>query len=155
MYKRQLHDQETDLTKTTECNAYFGGARYIQYYHDKLYVYADDYNSKESMLNNQTAVYAIDKSGSTREAIMMPEENVSAMIVHRGYIYASYTDFLDGEAYFDKNPDKLKDCLLYTSHMEPDHAANIQRLVEKQQDKTLSYHQSLHQGCLLYTSRCV
>lgn len=104
-----LHDQETDLTKTTECNAYFGGARYIQYYHDKLYVYADDYNSKESMLNNQTAVYAIDKSGSTREAIMMPEENVSAMIVHRGYIYASYTDFLDGEAYFDKNPDKLKE----------------------------------------------
>lgn len=83
--------------------------RYIQYYHDKLYVYADDYNSKESMLNNQTAVYAIDKSGSTREAIMMPEENVSAMIVHRGYIYASYTDFLDGEAYFDKNPDKLKE----------------------------------------------
>lgn len=103
-----LHDQETDLTKTTECNAYFGGARYIQYYHDKLYVYADDYSSKDSMVNNKTAVYAIDTSGSTRETVFAPEENVSALIVHRGYIYAAYTDFLDGEEYYNKNPDKLK-----------------------------------------------
>lgn len=81
------HDEnEMNEDGSSNCNAYIGSEHTLDYYHGKLYL--RDINSK---------VYEINSSGTTRKELLSLEKSISFMMVHRGYLYISTTDYLLGE----------------------------------------------------------
>lgn len=81
------HDEnELNEDGSSNCNAYISSAHTLDYYHGKLYL--RDSNSK---------VYEIDSSGTTRKELLSLEKSISFMMVHRGYLYISTTDYVLGE----------------------------------------------------------
>ena len=76
------HDaQAMNPDGSSNCNAYFGHVRNMAYYQGKLYVIEDE------------GVYEMDVSGSTRKELLQFKEIPSCGMVHRGYLYISFTDF--------------------------------------------------------------
>ena len=103
-----LHNKEMDFKKQPECNAYYYTASSIQYYDGKLYILSElnDDNYNDSDMIAEEVVYEEDISGSTRKKVVEPKEKISAMIVHRGELYVSFTDFLDSFDVYEKDAQK-------------------------------------------------
>ena len=82
------------------CNACFGICQQISYYHNQLYILTADH-----------AVYEVDKSGNTRTKRLeiSDEDHETAMMVHRGYLYLAYTDFLSLPEDYDAESTKEKE----------------------------------------------
>ena len=77
------HDEQAmNPDGSSNCNAYFGYVRDMAYYQGKLYVIEDE------------GVYEMDASGSTRKELLKLKEDPSSGMVHRGYLYLAFTDFL-------------------------------------------------------------
>lgn len=76
------HDEQAmNPDGSSNCNAYFGHVGNMAYYQGKLYVIEDE------------GVYEMDVSGSTRKELLQFKEIPSCGMVHRGYLYISFTDF--------------------------------------------------------------
>ena len=76
------HDEQAkNPDGSSNCNAYFGYVRNLAYYQGKLYVIENE------------GVYEMDVSGSTRKELLQFKEIPSCGMVHRGYLYISFTDF--------------------------------------------------------------
>ena len=106
-----LHEKEQDSNRKMECNAYFPGCLGMAYYHGKLYIHATVF--KENALDGTSyqVIYEVDTSGSTRKEIYRSEEDLGAMITHRGYLYVAFSDFYElyEEQYKDK-PELIEGC---------------------------------------------
>ena len=77
------HDENSmNSDGSSNCNAYFGAIQQISYYKGKLYVLSVN------------TVYEIDASGSTRKELLQTKENIKSSMVHRGYLYLSFSDYL-------------------------------------------------------------
>ena len=88
-------DREFLVGGASNCNAYFGIAQRISYYKGKLYVLSAN------------TVYEMDASGSTRKKLIESKEYISASMVHRGYLYLSFSDYhMASEEYAEE---ELKD----------------------------------------------
>ena len=74
-------DREFLVGGASNCNAYFGIAQRISYYKGKLYVLSAN------------TVYEMDASGSTRKKLIESKESIWASMVHRGYLYLTFSDF--------------------------------------------------------------
>ena len=78
------HDEQAmNPDGSSNCNAFFSNILSLAYYQGNLYIFSTD----------QT-IYEMDASGSTRKELLQLEENASCAMVHRGYLYLSFTDFL-------------------------------------------------------------
>lgn len=78
------HDEQAmNPDGSSNCNAFFPVIQSLAYYQGKLYILCPD-----------PAVYEMDASGSTRKELLQLKEHVSCAMVHRGYLYLSFTDFL-------------------------------------------------------------
>lgn len=98
-----LHDKETDWQKKNECNAYYGMPMSIQYYRNHLYILSNELNEAGQEVS---IVFEMGTGGDERKKILEPKELMLDMMVHRGYIYISFSDFLDSPDYYEKNKDK-------------------------------------------------
>lgn len=98
-----LHDEETDLTRRTYCNAYFQSAGKLQYYNGKIYVFETEQDKTGQSLN---VIYEMDVSGSTREKIFEAKEHIMTLMIHRGDLYIGFSDFLDSPEVYEKNAEK-------------------------------------------------
>lgn len=97
-----LHDHETDMTRQADCNAYYGNGSLVYYYHNKLYII-----TQESDIGKiYSAVYEADLTGSTREKILEPKEYGFCSMIHRGYLYISFSDFLEAPEVYEENEEK-------------------------------------------------
>ena len=77
------HDErELNSDGSSTCNAYFGAIQQISYYKGKLYVLSAN------------TVYEIDVSGSTRKKLLQTKEYIESSMVHRGYLYLAFSDYL-------------------------------------------------------------
>ena len=77
------HDErELNSDGSSTCNAYFGAIQQISYYKGKLYVLSAN------------TVYEIDASGSTRKELLQTKEYIESSMVHRGYLYLAFSDYL-------------------------------------------------------------
>ena len=77
------HDErELNSDGSSTCNAYFGAIQPISYYKGKLYVLSAN------------TVYEIDVSGSTRKKLLQTKEYIESSMVHRGYLYLAFSDYL-------------------------------------------------------------
>ena len=77
------HDEkEINSDGSSNCNAYFGAIQQISYYKGKLYVLSAN------------TVYEIDVSGSTRKKLLQTKEYIESSMVHRGYLYLAFSDYL-------------------------------------------------------------
>ena len=103
-----LHDKEDDYARQMECNAYFIGCWAVNYYQGKLYIHA--LVDGENIGENYSVVYEMDTTGSTRKEIYRSKEQIDAMIVHRGYLYLSFSDFKLFDSTYEENPELLEDC---------------------------------------------
>ena len=74
-------DREFLVGGASNCNAYFGAVQQISYYKGKLYVLSVN------------TVYEMDASGSTRKKLIESKESIWASMVHRGYLYLTFSDF--------------------------------------------------------------
>lgn len=97
-----LHDYETDLTRKADCNAYYGNGAYVYYYKNKLYIKGTEWGD----LDSHTVIYEMDLNGSTRKKILEPEEYVMCAMIHRGYLYLSFSDFLEDPEVYEKDEEK-------------------------------------------------
>lgn len=100
-----LHDNEPDDSRRADCNAYFPAQGSMAYYQDKLYIV----DTMGFDLDEKESVYEVDLSGSGRKKIYQAEKTISTMIVHRGYLYISFSDFIYSNEVYEKNPDMLQD----------------------------------------------
>ena len=88
-------DREFLVGGASNCNAYFGAVQQISYYKGKLYVLSVN------------TVYEMDASGSTRKKLIESKEYISASMVHRGYLYLTFSDYhMASEEYAEE---ELKD----------------------------------------------
>ena len=80
-----MHDKKvgSNSNDNLDCNACFPVAQDIVYYQGKLYVSVEN-----------SGIYEIDASGTTRRQLLPPQEGMLRMIVHRGYLYIATSDFL-------------------------------------------------------------
>lgn len=91
------HDEQAmNSDGCSNCNAFFANILSLAYYQGNLYIFSTD----------QT-IYEMDASGSTRKELLHLEENASCAMVHRGYLYLSFTDFLSAPE--DYSEDTIKD----------------------------------------------
>lgn len=91
------HDEQAmNPDGSSNCNAFFANILSLAYYQGNLYIFSTD----------QT-IYEMDASGSTRKELLHLEENASCAMVHRGYLYLSFTDFLSAPE--DYSEDTIKD----------------------------------------------
>lgn len=105
-----LHDFEADGTRVSSCNAMFMGPSNIAFYKDKLYIL----NSITiSLTESAQVIYEMDTGGTTRKEIFRAKEFVCAFIVHRGYAYLAFTDFLS-------SPEEISEGELKTSSYRVD-----------------------------------
>ena len=74
-------DSEFNNDSSSNCNAYVGVALAFEYYHNKLY-----------FITGLRELYEMDKSGTTRTKLMQLEENPYAAMIHRGYLYLSFSN---------------------------------------------------------------
>ena len=91
-------DSEFNDNGSSNCNAYVGVALALDYYHNKLY-----------FITAFRELYEMDKSGTTRKRLMQwEEESPYAPIIHRGYLYVSFTNS-DGfpDEYTEEEKEKL------------------------------------------------
>lgn len=77
------NEQAMNSDGSSNCNAFFSNILSLAYYQGNLYIFSTD-----------QAIYEMDASGSTRKELLHLEENASCAMVHRGYLYLSFTDFL-------------------------------------------------------------
>ena len=88
-------DREFLVGGASNCNAYFGAAQQISYYKGKLYVLSVN------------TVYEMDASGSTRKKLIESKESIGTSMVHRGYLYLTFSDYyMASEEYAEE---ELKD----------------------------------------------
>lgn len=81
------HDEnEMNADGSSNCNAYIGSEFTMGYYHGKLY-----------LEGAESKIYEMDSSGTTRKELLSLEKSISFMMVHRGYLYISTTDYVMGE----------------------------------------------------------
>ena len=73
-------DSEFNDNGSSNCNAYVGVAWALDYYHNKLY-----------FMTAFSELYEMDKSGTTRTKLMQLKEDPFAAMLHRGYLYLSFT----------------------------------------------------------------
>ena len=77
------HDEnEMNSDGSSNCNAFLGSEDTLDYYHGKIYLEGGD-----------SKIYEVDSSGTTRKELLSLKENLSFMMVHRGYLYLSFTDY--------------------------------------------------------------
>ena len=90
------HDNREFLVGgASNCNAYFGAVQQISYYKGKLYVLSVN------------TVYEMDASGSTRKKLIESKESIGTSMVHRGYLYLTFSDYyMASEEYAEE---ELKD----------------------------------------------
>lgn len=100
-----LHDYETDLTRKADCNAYYGNGAYVYYYKNKLYIWVE---GSDRLGNTQSTIYEMDLNGSTRKKILELEEYVMCVMIHRGYLYLSFSDFLEDPEVYENDEEKRK-----------------------------------------------
>ena len=74
-------DSEFNDNGSSNCNAYVGVAWALDYYHNKLY-----------FMTAFSELYEMDKSGTTRTKLMQLKEDPFAAMLHRGYLYLSFTN---------------------------------------------------------------
>ena len=75
-------DREFHSDGSSTCNAYFGAIQQMSYYKGNLYVLSAD------------TIYEMDASGSTRKQLLQAKEHIFTSMVHRGYLYLSFSDYL-------------------------------------------------------------
>ena len=91
------HDENSmNSDGSSNCNAFFGSERALDYYHGKIYLEGGD-----------SKIYEVDSSGTTRKELLSLKENLSFMMVHRGYLYLSFTDYQMGEEQYTE--EQMKD----------------------------------------------
>ena len=80
-----MHDKTvgSNSIDNLDCNACFPVAQDIVYYQGKLYVSVEN-----------SGIYEIDASGTTRRQLLPPQKGILRMIVHRGYLYIATSDFI-------------------------------------------------------------
>ena len=88
-------DREFLVGGASNCNAYFGAVQQISYYKGKLYVLSVN------------TVYEMDAGGSTRKKLIESKESIGTSMVHRGYLYLTFSDYyMASEEYAEE---ELKD----------------------------------------------
>ena len=91
------HDEQfKNSDGSSNCNAFFGAIRNIAYYQEKLYI-----------LSLDPIMYEMDIGGSTRKELLHLKEPISCAMVHRGYLYLSFTDFLSSPEEYSE--EEIKD----------------------------------------------
>lgn len=100
-----LHDSEIDSTRKADCNAFYGYGAYVYYYKNKLYIWGEEY---DGVGDTYGVIYETDLKGTTRKKILKPEEYVMCSIIHRGYLYLSFSDFLEDPEVYEKDEEKRK-----------------------------------------------
>lgn len=90
------NEQAMNSDGSSNCNAFFSNILSLAYYQGNLYIFSTD-----------QAIYEMDASGSTRKELLHLEKNASCAMVHRGYLYLSFTDFLSAPE--DYSEDTIKD----------------------------------------------
>ena len=103
------HDEnEMNTDGSSNCNAYISSEHTLNYYHGKLYL--SDVNSK---------VYEIDSSGTARKELLSLEKSISFMMVHRGYLYISTSDYVLGKE--DYTEEEMKNMSYRVERYRLDH----------------------------------
>ncbi len=105
-----LHDKETDETKTLDCNAFFRGMmKKVYYFNNKIYVLADSLDKKDITKFDIYKLHEVNPDGSGHEDILTFKQIPISSVVHRGYLYISFTDYMrDSEGYSEEEKKDLK-----------------------------------------------
>ena len=84
-----LHQNETNPERTLDCNAYFSGAQFLQYYDGNLYVVSRQVTSLDLELTQ------LSLDGSKRKSIQTFPSSTLSFAIHRGMLY--YTGSVPNE----------------------------------------------------------
>jgi hypothetical protein len=104
-----LHEAETDLYKTADCDAYLFSAlsNWIQYYEGRIYLLCGESTS------NNIILLSMDTTGSDRKEIYTFKSAPTSIAIHRGYVYYNTSVYnADGKKTYGiaalslKNPSK-------------------------------------------------
>ena len=91
------HDENSmNSDGSSNCNAFIGSERTLDYYQGKIYLEGGD-----------SKIYEVDSSGTTRKELLSLKESLSFMMVHRGYLYLSFSDYQMGEEQYTE--ERMKD----------------------------------------------
>ncbi len=104
-----LHHKETDYNKRLECNAFLESMiPNIFYFNDKIYFVGQTIKPKDYNTPN-FSVYEVNTDGSGYKEIISFKEFPYAKIIHRGYLYVSFTDYMqDPDSYTEEKKKDLK-----------------------------------------------
>lgn len=127
-----LHDAETDASRVAACNARVASdGDEICYYDGKLYVLTQALDT----LGITKVIYEVDVSGSTRKEIYRAEDYVLAFMIHRGKLYLSFSDFMQGDEYYEKNPEIKAESRYWVEQYDLAHMSRKPKIIyEKQGD---------------------
>lgn len=102
-----LSIEETDGSKITDCNAFFGGNNLdLEYYNGKLYVLGSDLRDTSIVFS----LYAVSLDGTRRTKIIEFKDMIQQLIIHRGYIYYYANDNGTISGSEDKTESEYKIC---------------------------------------------
>ena len=80
-----LHQNETNPERVLDCNAYFSGAQFLQYYDGNLYVVSRKITSDDMELTQ------LSLDGSKRKSIQTFPSSILSFAIHRGMLYYTGT----------------------------------------------------------------
>lgn len=107
-----LHDKETDPTKTLDCNAFFQSYSTIFYFNNKIYVIGNTINPK-NINKDIYSMYEVNLDGSGHKEILNFNQSPVSSIIHRGYLYISFTDFVEDPSSYTKEKKKDMKYVVY------------------------------------------
>lgn len=143
-----LHDNEIDLNKLSDCNAYapdtLSADERIQYYEG--YIYYVDNNV------NQTCLYRVKKDGSKKDKVFTTDDNIiiSNWLIHRGCFYYSFAAFYYGE---EQSTQIYKKCFLKSLELSSNMSEkNAKVIYESDEEHTIHglYNLKAYQNYLCY-----
>ncbi len=144
-----LHDKEDDYTRQMECNAYFPGCWMINYYKGKIYI--DALIDGENLGEDYCVIYELDTTGSTRKEIYRSKQHLGTMIVHRGYLYMTFSDFfylLESE--YKDNPELIEGCKCEVVRVPLDNPSQKPEIIWEETEKPCQINAMFAYGNRIY-----
>lgn len=84
-----LHENETDVYKIADCDAFIYNAKYLKYYMNDLYFLSVEEDEKKEF---RESIYKVSKDGTSHRRIYISKEMISNFQIHRGSIFFSASD---------------------------------------------------------------
>ncbi len=128
-----LHDKEADDSRESDCNAYYPTCQGIAYSQGKIYVLSSA--GGEDINRKYAVIYEVDTSGSARKEFYRSEKQISTFIVHRGYLYLSFSDFVRDFEDYENNPELMEGCKCEVIRIRLDNPSQEPEVVWEETEK--------------------